>query len=140
MSLFPPEMPRPSANMDDQGFWERCARKELCFQTCAVCGTPRHPPTPVCFRCHSSRTTWTAATEGASVYSYTIVHHASHPAVGESLPYVCAVVEFAGLPGVRLITNVTDVNPRDVRIGMPVRLWWDDIGDGMEIPRFRPAS
>jgi hypothetical protein len=27
-----------------------------------------------------------------------------------------------------------------VRIGMPVELWWDDIGDDMKIPRFRPST
>jgi hypothetical protein len=25
-------------------------------------------------------------------------------------------------------------------IGMRVQLWWDDIGEGMFIPRFKPAG
>jgi uncharacterized OB-fold protein len=47
------------------------------------------------------------------------------------------VLEFPGCPGVRLISNLTDVDPAEVRIGQRVTLWWDDVGDGMFLPRFR---
>lgn len=41
------------------------------------------------------------------------------------------VLTFPDVPGVRLVSNVTDVDPKQVRIGMPVQLWWDAIGDGI---------
>ncbi len=138
MSFFPADMPKPAPNMDDQAFWDHCAEGRLCFQACGDCGTPRHPPTPICGHCYSSEVKWVDASPDASVYSFTVVHHASHPAVAGSLPYVAATVEFAGIADVRLITNLTDVDPKDVRIGMPVTLWWDKLDDGMQIPRFRP--
>ena len=75
----------------------------------------------------------------AEVYTYTVIHYAAHPAVKGRLPYVAAVVTFPGLDGVRLVTNVTDCEPSRVKIGMPLRLWWDDIGDGMYLPRFAPT-
>jgi uncharacterized OB-fold protein len=74
------------------------------------------------------------------VYTFNVVHHASHPAVAQNLPYVGALIVFADMPGVRLISNVTNCVPSSVRIGMKVRVWWDDIGDGMFVPRFRPVD
>ena len=141
MAWFPDDMPRPQPTLDDAGFWARCAERSLCFQCCADCGLPRHPPTPLCARCHSARQGWLEAPAQAFVYSFTVVRHATHPAVADRLPYVVAVVEFAGLPQVRLVSNVTDVDPATVHIGMPLQLWWDKLeGEPpMVLPRFRPA-
>ncbi len=138
MSFFPPDMPRPEPNMDDEGFWTRCADQTLCFQACGRCATLRHPPTPICSACHSTDVQWVEAPSEAEVYTFTIVRHANDPAVRSAIPYVGAVVVFPALPGVRLITNVTDIDPGEVKIGMPVSLWWDEIGEGMFIPRFKP--
>ena len=140
MAYFPDNMPRPTPNMDDAGFWEGCRRQRLLFQCCGECNAPRHPPTPVCPRCHSTNMSWTEARGDGEVYSYNVIHHASHPAVRERLPYVGAVITFSDVPGVRLISNVTDCDPSSVHIGMKVALWWDDIGEGMFAPRFRPEG
>jgi uncharacterized OB-fold protein len=83
---------------------------------------------------------WKQAAGSAEVYTHTTIHHASHESVKPSLPYVVSVVTFPDVPGVRLVTNITDVDPKQVHIGMPVQLWWDAIGDGMYIPRFKPTS
>lgn len=140
MAIFPAGMPAPQPNFDDRGFWESCNEKRLRFQCCAQCATARHPPTPVCARCRSLEQAWKETAGRGTVYSYTVIHHASHEAVKPNLPYVVAVVEFDDVPGVRLVTNVTDVPPRDVRIGMRVELWWDRIGDASFLPRCRPAA
>ena len=140
MAFFPDDMPRPVPTMDDAGFWAGCSEKVLRFEACADCGTLRHPPTPVCPVCRSTAVEWRDAPEEAEVYTYTVVHHASHPAVKSRLPYVGAVVIFPQMPGVRLVTNITDCDPSSISIGMPVRLWWDDIGGGMYVPRFRPTD
>jgi uncharacterized OB-fold protein len=83
---------------------------------------------------------WKQAAGSAEVYTHTTIHHASHESVKPNLPYVVSVVTFPDVPGVRLVTNITDVDPKQVHIGMPVQLWWDAIGDGMYIPRFKPTS
>lgn len=135
MSLFPDNMPRPEPIMDDAEFWGNCAKRRLAFQACGDCNTLRHPPTPVCPKCRSMRVIWRDAPEVGEIFSFTRIHHPSHPAVSENLPYIVAIIVFPGLDGIRFISNVTDTD--SVHIGMKVRLWWDDIGDGMFIPRFR---
>lgn len=140
MAWFSPDMPRPVPNLDDAAFWEGCAARHLRFQHCADCDAARHPPTPICPNCRSAAVRWEEAPSQAEVYTYTVIHYAAHPAVNVRLPYVAAVVTFPGLHGVRLVSNITDCEPSGVKIGMPVRLWWDDIGEGMFVPRFAPMG
>ena len=140
MAYFPDDMPRPIPDWDDRDFWAFCGHKMLKFQTCGECGTLRHPPTPMCGCCQSTEVGWVSAPEEATVYSYNVVHYVSHPAVASKVPYVGALLEFDGLPGVRLVTNITGIPTDSVRIGMKVKLYWDDIGDGMFLPRFRPID
>jgi uncharacterized OB-fold protein len=140
MAYFPEAMPRPVPTMDDAGFWAACRERKLKFQACADCGKPRHPPMPMCAKCQSTKTVWLDASGRAEVYSFNVIHHASHPAVAGRLPYVGALIVFPGLPGVRLVSNVTDCEPSSVRIGMAVDVWWDDLGDGQFLPRFRPSK
>ena len=140
MSYFPETMPGVLPNMDDHEFWRFCNERSLHFQSCAQCGRLRHPPNPMCANCQSTDVIWVEAPERAEVYTYTVVHHASHPAVEGRLPYVVAVVTFPGLDGVKLVTNIVDIAPADVRIGMPLSIAWDRISDDMHVPRFRPAG
>jgi uncharacterized OB-fold protein len=138
MAFFPDDMPRPEPDWDDRDFWKHCAEQHLRFQACGACGVVRHPPRPMCACCQSTNVTWVDAPTEGTVYSYNVVHYVSHPAVATRVPYVGAVVEFPEVPGVRLVTNVTEVDPASMEIDMRVSLWWDDIGDGMHVPRFRP--
>lgn len=140
MAYFPETMPRPVPTMDDAGFWAACRERKLRFQACADCGKPRHPPTPICPACHSFKVTWVDAPARAEIFTFNVIHHASHPAVAGRLPYVGALIVFPELPGVRLVSNVTDCAPSSIAIGMRVELWWDDIGEGLFIPRFRLAA
>lgn len=141
MALFPAEMPVPEPNLDDAGFWQGCAEQQLRFQACAHCQMVRHPPTPICAKCHGVEQTWVAAPTRARVFSFTEIHHASHPAVAGQLPYIVAVVEFETLQHLRLVTNIVGIPASELAIGDEVELTWDRITDELSLPRFtRPAE
>jgi uncharacterized OB-fold protein len=141
MALFPAEMPAPEPNLDEMGFWQGCAERQLRFQACARCHSLRHPPTPICSKCHSVEQTWRNAPAHATIFSFTEIHHASHPAVASNLPYIVAVVEFETLPNVRLVTNILGIPASELAIGDVVELTWDRISDELFLPRFtRPAG
>lgn len=131
------DLPGPAPTMDECTFWGFCARRELRFQRCGNCGRHRHPPSPICPSCRSERIDWTSAPSVAEIYSYTIVHYASHPAVQEALPYNVAILSFPGLDDVRLISNVVDVPPEEIAVGLRVELTWEGPVDGYFLPRFR---
>ncbi|MGB6102809.1 MAG: OB-fold domain-containing protein [Pusillimonas sp.] len=140
MGFFPDTMPGVEPDFVDRQFWDHCNQHELRFQACGACGVPRHPPVPVCPKCLSTDQKWTKAPPQAAVYSFTVIHHASHEAVKEMLPYVVATVAFESLPGLRLVSNIVTPDVRQVYIGMPVQLQWDATAQGQQIPRFIPIA
>jgi uncharacterized OB-fold protein len=70
------------------------------------------------------------------VYTYTLVHRPI--AAGQELPYAIVVIALEGAGGVRIISNLVDVEPAELAIGLPVELVWEDMSEDLAIPRFRP--
>jgi len=77
------------------------------------------------------------APEIGEVFSFTVVHHPAHPAVASITPYNVVIVDFPEFDHVRLVSNLIDVAPGDVCIGMRVTLVWETAGNGLIVPRFR---
>jgi hypothetical protein len=53
------------------------------------------------------------------------------------IPYNVAIVDFPECDHARLVSNVIDVAPTEIRIGMEVVLEWETAGNSMLVPRFR---
>jgi uncharacterized OB-fold protein len=53
------------------------------------------------------------------------------------LVLVPAVLDLPDAPGARLVSNIVDVVPADVAIGMSVRVDFSPITDGWLLPVFR---
>ncbi len=139
MAYFPDIMPAPEPTIDDGEFWSRCRQRQLVFQRCADCGHYRHPPGPACPACQSFSYSWEEARDEAELFSFTVVHHPAMTGIETALPYNIAIVVFPSFDHVRLISNVIGVEPEMLRIGMKLRLAWDDIGSGDALPRFLPV-
>ncbi len=136
-AYLPGAIPGPQPNVDDQAFWHYCQQRELRFQRCGSCGRFRHPPAPVCAHCRSFTSEWIPAPEQGVVFSFTIVHHPAHPAMAESVPYNIVIVAFPECGHARLVSNLIDAVPEEIRIGMEVVLTWETAGNGMLVPRFK---
>ncbi len=137
MAYLPDEIPGPRPTADDKVFWDYCRQRELRFQRCAACHRFRHPPAPVCPRCRSGASEWVRAPTRGAVFSFTVVYHAAHPAVSAATPYNVVIVAFPECDHTRLVSNLVDATPEEIRIGMLVELVWEATGDGSIIPRFK---
>lgn len=128
--------PRPAVNRDN-AFWFDAAREHrLVIQRCTACKQLRHPPAPCCPSCRSFD--WDAIESGGHgiVHSFVVNHHPRTP--GFEYPHVVVLVDLA--EGVRLIANVTGVQPEEVRIGQAVELDWLDADPELTLPVFRPRE
>jgi uncharacterized OB-fold protein len=130
--------PLPRVDEESKGFWEACARHELYLQRCRSCAALRYYPRALCPRCLADDTDWVLSSGKGSVYTYTVTYQNQAPGFREELPYVLAYVELD--EGVRMLTNIVDCAPEEVRIGMPVQVTFEDVSDGVSLPRFKPAD
>ncbi|MEU9955508.1 OB-fold domain-containing protein [Streptomyces sp. NPDC050982] len=134
--VSPPKRPRPVVNRDNAGFWEGVSRHRLLIQRCDGCRTLRFPWLPGCNACGCPDWDTVEAGGEGTVYSYVVMHHPPFPAFDP--PYAVGLIELA--EGVRMISNVVGV-PRDrVRIGMPVRLEFEQVDEELELPVFRAVE
>jgi uncharacterized OB-fold protein len=137
---FPDDMPVPAASRETLPWWQAAAEHRLLVQRCEDCGRTRLPPGPLCPSCRSFNRGWLEVSGRGAVYTYTIVHRAYVPSLAERLPYVVIVVELEGGGGTRLTSNLVEVDPAEVRVGMEVEVVWEDLAPGLAVPRFRAAS
>lgn len=140
MISLPADVPTPQADAWELEFWAHCIARRLMFQSCAACGRVRHPPMPFCPACRSTDVRWREADGDARLFTWTVVHHPSHPSLVPAVPYIVAVVEFSALDHVRLLTNLVGVPADAVRIGMALSLVWEEPKRGVVLPRFTAAG
>lgn len=98
-------------------------------------------PRGICPECHSWELEWAELPESVgNVYSYVVVHHVTRPAFAEDAPYVIAQITIDGTDEQVILTSNIIGHPwEDVKVGMPVRVVWDDVTREFTLPKFRPA-
>ena len=115
-------------------FYGFCKEGELRFQRCTDCSAWRHVPRELCAACGSWEWEWARSSGRGEIFSFTIVGRALHPAFDESVPYAPTVVELE--EGVRLLSEVKELPPDELEIGMPVEVVFDAVTDEVTLPRF----
>jgi uncharacterized protein len=129
-----PLRPRPAITHDNAFFFEGAKHGHLHIQRCAACGELRHPPGPMCPHCHSLDWDTIVASGRGTVYSYVVNHYPQVAAF--DYPLLVAVIELE--EGVRLVSNLIDVDAADVTIGMAVECEMVDFDEDLTLPQFRP--
>jgi uncharacterized OB-fold protein len=132
--------PRPVPLADEiSGFyWEGAKRGELLVQRCSACAQLQFPPDVVCVHCQSQGVEPEAVSGRGQVWSFCRVERLFHEGFADALPYVVALVELDEQPGVRLLTNIVEVDGAEVEVGMPVEVVFEDRGE-VVLPQFRPG-
>jgi uncharacterized OB-fold protein/acyl dehydratase len=131
-----PRRPRPLINQDNAFFWDGVKRKELLIQRCAGCGALRHPPRPMCPSCQSLEWNAVKASGRGTIHSFVVIHHPPFPPF--DYPHVVALVDLE--EGTRLVANLIDIDPKAVKVGMPVRIDFVAVDEELMLPQFRPAA
>jgi len=126
--------PDPVFTADAAFFWEGAARGELLGQRCADCARLTHPPRPMCPSCHSTRREIVRLSGRGTLYSWIIPRHP--PPVGFAEAPIVALIELE--EGIRLVSNVIEVDPVSVRAGLPLEVCFAPTRGGRAVPVFRP--
>lgn len=118
-------------------FWQAAKENRLVAPQCAACGHFRLPPTSFCPECQSTDVNWVELSGTAEVYSFAVVH--GFPGLPD-VTLVPVVIDLPDAPGARLVSNVIDVDPETVHIGMKLTVDFSPIADGWKLPVFRVAD
>ncbi len=128
--------PAPLLNDDNHVYWDTAREGRLVTQKCQQCGRLRHPPRPMCPVCHSLNFDYIDLSGHGVVYSYAILHHPQNPSF--EYPVLAVLIDLD--EGVRVLSNLVDIDPRDITIGMPVTVDFRPTRhDGM-VPVFKPQA
>jgi uncharacterized OB-fold protein len=127
---------RPIENNDTAFFWQGVRDHKLLIQRCAECQTLRHPPGPMCPQCHSLQWNTLTSNGHGTLYSFVICHHPPIPPF--EYPHPIGLIQLE--EGTRLISQVVDVSPDALQIGMALKLVFREVEPELTLPLFRPAN
>lgn len=130
--------PIPRVTKELAPFFAAAKRRQLVVQRCTGCGLLRFPPREVCSRCWSREAEWTPVSGRGEVFSFYLMHQVYHPGFAAEVPYPVVVIALE--EGPHMMSNVVGCAPREVRIGMPVEVTFEDVSDEVTLPKFRPRS
>ena len=135
-----PTRPAPLLTEDNHPFWEAAAAGRLVAQRCADCGRFRHPPRPMCPRCHSLAVELVDLAGTGTIYSFSILHYPTTPYF--DYPVLGLLVDLD--EGIRLVSNLVGVDPETITdlslIGRRVTVEFAPTTDAMAVPVFRLAD
>jgi len=128
----------PPSSRAGRPFWEASREQRLVLQWCRACDEPIHYPRDACPRCLGDDLEFRPSAGTGEVYAASTMPKPGNPLMAGREPYVVALVALDD--GVRLMTNLVDVDPDDVRIGQRVEVTWEPLSDGRHLPQFRPSD
>lgn len=132
------EKPLPIIDSLTEPYWEAANDGRLLVQRCTACDRFQHYPRPHCVHCGTMDPEWVEASGLGVVHTFTIIHRNDAPGFVDELPYVFAIIELG--EGVRMAGNIIHIDPEEVHIDMPVRVFFDRITDEITIPLWEPTQ
>jgi uncharacterized OB-fold protein len=88
-----PARPAPPDNPLSRPYWEAARAGRFVVQQCTGCQRLRHYPRLVCSACFSTGVRWHEISGSGRIHSWTVTHHAFHPAFAADLPYALVTVD-----------------------------------------------
>lgn len=129
----------PPTSEVSQPFWDATRERRFLIQWCGPCERPIFYPREVCPQCLTGQgLEWRESNGNGTVYAASVQHKPANPMMADRVPYVVALVELD--EGIRIMSNVVNCPPDDVTVGRPVRLTWEPLSDGRNLPQFELAK
>lgn len=121
-------------------YYENAADGRIVLPYCTGCENFHWYPEIVCPRCQAAGWEWRQVTPRSRLFTWMRVEHAFTTELKDKVPFFIALVEMVGAPSVRLITNLVDLDPADLREGMElVGTFREPVWSTDKLPLFTPA-
>ena len=127
----------PAITASNKAFWDATRRHELVAYKCLNCGT-LYSQAIDCTACEKPRMAWVGVSGRGEVFTFCVYRQPFHPAWQDDIPYNVAYVKLA--EGPLLMTNIVGCENKDIYIGMPVEVVFEDVTEEVTLPKFKPAG
>ncbi len=130
--------PLPEFRPETKPYWEAAKRHELVLPKSKTDNRFFFYPRALSpFEDMTQEIDWEKASGRGKVWTYSVHHMGPTPAYKGEPPYVVALVELD--EGVKMMTNIVECDPSEVKIGMEVEVVFDDVTEEVTLPKFRPV-
>jgi uncharacterized OB-fold protein len=130
--------PIPVPDAISAPFFDGARDGRLMLQFCTGCRRWSFPVRERCPHCFAASLEWRQSSGRGSLYTFAVMHQVMNPGFASSVPYNVAQVDLA--EGVRMVSNVIGIDNDALRVGMPLEVVFEDVGDNVRIPKFRPVT
>jgi uncharacterized OB-fold protein len=132
------QLARPVPVPDEQSapFWRSASEHVLSIARCSRCLALCHPPDAVCPRCRSTDPAFefVPLSGRGTVRSWTVARQSFLP--GFDVPFVLVDVELVEQEDLRIIGRLIDGADAPLRVGLAVRVAFEDLAPGVSVPAF----
>ena len=130
--------PVPIPDTVSAPFFDGARDGRLMLQHCSRCGGWSFPVRERCPHCFAGNLGWRAASGRGTLYTFAIMHQVMNPGFADAVPYNVAQIDLE--EGVRMVANIVGVANDALRIGMRLEVCFENVGDDVSVPKFRPAA
>lgn len=121
------DRPIPVPTPTTQPFWDGLRQHKVLLQYSPATDRWVFYPRVLAPRTLADDLEWREVSGGGTLYSYTVARRATAPQWADALPQLLAIVELD--EGPRLSTELVNVEPEQIKVGMRVRPVFADTGD-----------
>ena len=130
--------PLPEIAEGTRPFWEGCKEGKLLLPRCRACGEIFFFPNHFCPACLSGKVNWIESSGKGSVHTFTIISRGPSGVFADDVPYVVAIIDLK--EGPRMMSNIIEISPDQVQVGMPVEVVFEQATGDVTLPKFRPVG
>lgn len=127
--------PLPTPTNITQPFWDAAREHRLVIQYDPDADAYQFYPRAVSMATGKRNLEWRDVSGRGSVFSYTVTHVPT-PGFEDKAPYAIASIDLD--EGVRMLVNMVNVDPEEVKIGMRVKVCWEKLSDDITYFAFEP--
>ena len=132
------QKPLPEVKAFSAPYWSAAREGRFVIQHCKACGAFIFYPRPVCPECFGGEFDWAQASGEGEVLTYSVVYQAPYPAYAPNTPYILAVIKLK--EGPQMMANVLNCPTKGIKVGLKVRVCFEERQGAFKVPQFTPIG
>ncbi len=128
----------PTIDDRNRPFWEGAKGRELRLLKCRSCGDYRYQDFKICPSCGDEGADWVAVSGKGKIWSFCFFHKIYFPQFKDKMPYNVIVVELD--EGPRIYSNLVGSEDSEMRIGLRVEAFFEDVTEEVTLVKFQPSA